>query len=95
MSDIFQKEDIKHITVTVSGSAVNDLGQVLIFSRDKENNEFVFVKEFYSSFKDRAAQRRDMLRYRKKIRRLHNKKVSISYFENRAGNLVISEISRL
>ena len=80
--------------VTITRSAASDLGQVLVFTRDRENKEIMFVKEFFSSFKSADTMNHQMRRYRHKVNRLKNRRVTILYHENRAGNLVIDKITR-
>ena len=91
LTGIISSHETKTTRVTVTGSAANDLGQVMVFAKDKEGEKVVFVKDFYSRLSSPAAQRRDMARYRRKIRRYHNRKVRVIWHENRAGNRVIEK----
>ncbi len=85
----FQKKN-----VIITGNAASDLGQVLVFARDKDNKEIMFVKEFFSSMKSAETINHQIHRYGQKINKLKNRKVTIAYHENRAGNLVIDKITR-
>jgi len=80
--------------VTITRSAASDLGQVLVFARDEDNKEILFVKEFFSSMKSADTMDKQIRRYRHKMNKFRNRKVTITYHENRAGNLVIEKITR-
>lgn len=82
------------IRVTVTSSAASDLGQVLVFARDRDNKEKMFVKEFFSSMKSADTMGHQMRRYGQKIKKLKNRRVTIVYHQNRAGNLAIDKITR-
>ncbi len=91
LTGIIGSHKTKETCVTVTGSAANDLGQVMVFAKNREGEKVVFVKDFYSRLSSPAVQRRDMARYCRKIRRYHNRKVRVIWHENRAGNRVIEK----
>jgi hypothetical protein len=86
-----EKQIIKK-DVMIKECAVNDLGQVLVFVTDKDNREWLFIRDFYSREKSGKLVSLESSRYLNKVKRLRNRRVTIVYFENYAGNREIEKI---
>lgn len=80
-------------TVTVVDIAPNDLGQVMVFALDAEGNRTVFVKNFYSSLKSRAAIREAQYRCRVGLLRYKGRRVRITWYRNEPGDRVLVDIN--
>jgi len=79
--------------VIIKSCAANDLGQVMVFAANEANGEMVFVRDFYSENRSRASMANDLNAYLRKVKSLRNKRVTIHYSENFAGNREIEAIT--
>ncbi len=79
--------------VNIKSITSNDLAQVLIFTLD-EDKEILFKKEFYSRYKSRREIHSEITEYIARIKRYKNKKVKITYYKNKMGDLVVERINR-
>jgi len=87
--------DKKNIECKINNIAANDLARVIIFAKDKDGNELLFIKDFFSRTKSRKMINRNIKKYINEIKIYKTKVVRINYHENDMGDLIILGISRI